>query len=69
VATEYVTHPELEALRSEMHAGFALLRAEMKEMRGELLVKIAEQTRTTVFACIGVTIAFGGIVFAPTQLA
>ena len=69
MATQYVTQESMEAFRTETRGEFAQLRGEMREMRGELLAEIARQTRTTIFGCIGVMIAFGAIVFASTQLA
>jgi hypothetical protein len=42
VATEYVTHRDLDALRAEFRGEFALLRGEMKDLRGDLRGEIAE---------------------------
>ena len=69
MATEYVTHRDLETLRAELRGEFALVRGEMKDMRGELLAEIAGQTRTTIYACIGAMLGFGGIVIVAGQLA
>jgi hypothetical protein len=41
VATEYVTHRDLDALRAEFRGEFALLRGEMKDLRGEFRGEIA----------------------------
>ena len=44
MATEHVTHRDLDVLRAELRGEFALLRGEMNDMRGELLAEIAGQT-------------------------
>jgi len=75
VASDYVTHRELEALRTEMNAGFTLLRAEMVEFRGEVRGEIgdlrgefASQTRTLIYANFGAMLGLAGIILTAPRL-
>jgi len=75
MATEYVTHQDLDALRSDIRGEFAQLRGEFAELRGEvrgeigtLRGEIATQMRTIVYANVATIIGIGGLVLAATQL-
>jgi hypothetical protein len=82
MATEYVTHQDLDALRSELRGEFAQLRGEYAELRGEfaelrgevrgeigtLRGEIATHMRTIVYANVATIIGIGGLLVAATQL-
>jgi hypothetical protein len=82
MATEYVTHQDLDALRSDLRREFAELRGEFAELRGEVRAEIGTvrgeigtvrgeigtHTRTIVYANVATMIGIGGLVLAATQL-
>jgi hypothetical protein len=83
MATEYVTHQDLNALRADIRGDFAELRGEFAELRGEVRGEIGSlraeigtlrgemgtHTRTIVYANVATMIGVGGLVLAATQLA
>jgi hypothetical protein len=85
VATEYVTHRDLDALRAELGGEFALLRGEMMQLRGEVRGEIGKMrgevnslgsridalptTRTIVVSSVGSAIGVAMLVLASVQLA
>ncbi|MGI8797370.1 MAG: hypothetical protein ACR2IR_12455 [Acidimicrobiia bacterium] len=82
MATEYVTHRDLDALRAEMRGEFTEMRSELAELRGELAElrgemkglagelrsEFASQTRTLIYANFGAMLGLAGIILAAPRL-
>ncbi len=57
-------YAEFANIRTETAAEFKMLRAENKEIRGEMALQFAKQTRTMVFTMLGLAMPILGTILA-----
>ena len=57
-------HAEFANIRTETAAEFKMLRAENTEIRGEMALQFAKQTRTMVFTMLGLAMPILGTILA-----
>ena len=65
---DVATKRDLDALASEMRGEMRELRGEMHELRGSFELRLADWSRTIIYANLAAVVAVAGLAFAAAHL-